>query len=54
MIGLAIVLGIIVVYFATTLDIIKASEKSEEGKGIHLTDVPTPVQKAADDTLKER
>jgi hypothetical protein len=55
MIGLAIVLGlIIVVYFATTLDIIKASEKLEEGKAIHLTDVFTPMQKDADEALKER
>jgi hypothetical protein len=59
MIGFAIVLGlIIIVYFATTLDITKADEESqhedEEDKTIHLTNIPTPEQKATDEKLKEQ
>jgi len=43
-IGLTIISGLIVViYFATTLDITKADE---EDKKIHLTNIPTPEQKA--------
>lgn len=59
MIGLANVLGlIIIVYFATTLDVTKADEESqhedEEDKTIQLTNIPTPEQKATDETLKEQ
>jgi hypothetical protein len=59
MIGLAIVLGlIIIIYFATTLDVTKADEESqhedEEDKTIHLTNIPTPEQKATDEKLKEQ
>jgi len=47
---LAIVLGlIVVVYFAATFDITKASEESQkEDKTINLTNIPTPDEKAAD------
>jgi hypothetical protein len=55
MIGLAIVIGLIaIICFATTLDITKAYEESQEDKTIHLTDIPTPEQKATDEKLKEK
>lgn len=59
MIGLAIVLGLIIItYFATTLDVTKADEESqhedEEDKIIHLTNIPTPEQKATDEKLMEQ
>ena len=58
MIGLAIVLGLLViVYFATTFDITKADEGSqedEEDKTIHLTNIPTPEQKDTGEELKEQ
>jgi hypothetical protein len=58
MIGLSIVLGLIgIVYFATTLDVINASEGSQEekeDKTINLTNIPTPEQKVADEELRKR
>lgn len=59
MIGLAIVLGLIIItYFATTLDVTKADEESqhedEEDKTIHLTNIPTPEQKATNEKLMEQ
>jgi hypothetical protein len=57
MIGLAIVIGLTVfVYFATTLDITKADEESQEqgGKTIHLVNIPTPEQKDTGEELKEQ
>ena len=58
MIGLSIVLGLIgILYFATTLDVIKASEGSQEekeDKTITLTNIPTPEQKVADEELRKR
>ncbi|MGC1133842.1 MAG: hypothetical protein WA941_13535 [Nitrososphaeraceae archaeon] len=39
MIGLSIVLGLIgILYFATTLDVIKASEESQEGQDSEYLD----------------
>ena len=52
MIGLAIVLLLIVTYFASTTDIAKAYEESE--KIIHLEANQTPQQKAAVEALKEQ
>jgi hypothetical protein len=59
MIGLAIVLGLIlIVYFETTFDITKADEESqhedEEDKTIHLTSIPTPEQETTHEKLKEQ
>ena len=58
MIGLSIVLGLMgILYFATTLDVIKASERSQEekeDKTINLRNIPTPEQKVADEELRKR
>ena len=50
MIGLAIVLLLIVAYFASTTDIVKAYEE----KIIHLEANQTPEQKSAVEALKEQ
>ena len=52
MIGLAIVLLLIVAYFASTTDIVKAYEESE--RIIHLEAKQTPEQKSAIEALKEQ
>jgi hypothetical protein len=52
MIGLAIVLLLIMAYFVSTTDIVKAYEESE--KIIHLEAKQTPEQEAAVEALKEQ
>ncbi len=52
MISLAIVLLLIVAYFASTTDIVKAYEESE--RIIHLEANQTPEQKSVIEALKEQ
>ena len=52
MISLAIVLLLIVAYFASTTDIVKAYEESE--RIIHLEANQTPEQKSVTEALKEQ
>ena len=52
MIGLAIVLPLIMAYFVSTTDIVKAYEESE--KIIHLEAKQTPEQEATVEALKEQ